>query len=53
VGDWDGDGTDQIGLFRSGTWYLDYNGGGSWDGCGSDLCLGFGRSDDKPLTGRW
>ena len=41
VGDWNGTGTDKVGAFRpsDGTFYLDYNGNGAWDGCGTDRCL--------------
>jgi hypothetical protein len=55
VGDWDGRGTSKVGLFRpsDGTFYLDYNGNGVWDGCGSDRCLPIGLSGDTPLVGKW
>ena len=55
VGDWDGTGTSKVGAFRSsdGTFYLDYNGSGTWDGCGVDRCLPIGLSGDTPLVGKW
>jgi hypothetical protein len=57
VGDWNGTGTSKIGLFRNGTWYLDYNGNGVWDGCGAtpdkDRCIYFGEAGDKPYVGDW
>ena len=56
VGDWNNDGKDEIGVYRpgSGTWLLDANGNRTWDGCGTDLCLGpFGLSGDLPLAGDW
>jgi hypothetical protein len=55
VGDWDGTGSSKVGVFRpsDGTFYLDYNGSGSWDGCGSDRCLSIGLSGDTPLVGKW
>ena len=31
VGDWDGSGTTKIGVYRSGSFLLDYNGNGRWD----------------------
>ena len=31
VGDFNGDGTKQIGVYRNGTWHIDYNGNGQWD----------------------
>jgi hypothetical protein len=56
VGDWNGTGSEEIGLFlpRYGTWYLDLNGNGTWDGCGVDKCLGsFGKKGDLPVVGDW
>jgi hypothetical protein len=55
VGDWDGSGTAKVGLFRpsDGTFYLDYNGNGQWDGCGTDRCLSIGLAGDTPLIGDW
>jgi hypothetical protein len=42
---------DQIGVFRSGTWLLDYNGNYSWDG--SDKTASLGQAGDRPVTGDW
>lgn len=55
VGDWDGTGTDKIGVFRpsTGEWLLDVNGNGVWDGCGVDACLSFGQAGDLPVVGKW
>jgi len=55
LGDWNGDGTDKVGVFRpsDGTFYLDYNGNGAWDGCGVDRCLQIGMNGDVPLVGDW
>ena len=55
VGDWNGSGTSKVGLFRpsDGTFYLDYNGNGQWDGCGVDRCLHIGMLGDIPLVGDW
>jgi pimeloyl-ACP methyl ester carboxylesterase len=55
VGDWDGTGSTKVGAFRpsDGTFYLDYNGSGTWDGCGTDRCLQIGLSGDTPLVGKW
>ncbi|MEZ5584615.1 MAG: hypothetical protein R3F37_19245 [Candidatus Competibacteraceae bacterium] len=43
AGDWNGSGTDKVGVFRNGTWFLDFNGNGQWDGCmqngGQDACV--------------
>lgn len=55
VGDWNGSGTTKIGVYRgsTGTWYLDTNGNGAWNGCAIDSCLKFGTSGDVPIVGKW
>ncbi len=59
VGDWNGDGKPKIGVFRSGSWLLDYVGDGVWHGCGApadptkDLCFTFGTAGDIPVVGDW
>ena len=55
VGDWNGDGTTKVGVYRVSdfAFYLDYNGNGLWDGCATDKCLGFGGAGDTPLVGDW
>ena len=56
VGDWKGTGKEVIGLFRprSGTWYLDLNGNGRWDGSPTDALPGpFGCLGDIPVVGDW
>jgi hypothetical protein len=56
VGDWNGTGTEEIGLFlpSKGQWFLDLNGNGKWDGCRRDKCLGrFGSRGDLPVVGDW
>ena len=30
VGDWNGDGKTEIGIYQNGAWYLDYDGSGNW-----------------------
>ena len=53
VGDWDGDGFDNIG-FRSGSRFiLDINGNGQWDGPTVDANIAFGQSGDIPVIGDW
>lgn len=49
VGDWDGDGTTTIGVFRRGRWYLRNQAGGGV----ADIEFGFGQPDDIPVVGRW
>ena len=56
VGDWAGTGNEEIGLFlpKYGTWYLDLNGNGIWDGCTTDKCISrFGTKGDLPVVGDW
>ena len=55
TGDWSGDGTTKIGVFRAsiGWWFLDYNGNGQWDGCVTDRCYNFGTAEDTPVMGDW
>ena len=42
-----------VGVFRDGHWYLDANGNGAWDKCGTDLCPHFGQAGDLPASGNW
>ncbi len=54
IGDWDGDGTSKIGVFRKGAWYLDSNGSGTWNAGDTAISAGsFGLATDKPITGDW
>ncbi|MGY1821260.1 SpoIID/LytB domain-containing protein [Geodermatophilus sp. SYSU D00079] len=47
--DWDGDGVDTPGVYRSGTFYL-----ASKPGTGTaDLVFGFGQAGDQPVCGDW
>jgi hypothetical protein len=55
-GDWSGTGTTKIGLFRpsTGTWYLDYNGNGIYDGPMIDRQYQYGGiAGDIPIVGDW
>ncbi|HBO46247.1 MAG TPA: fibrinogen-binding protein [Planctomycetaceae bacterium] len=51
VGDFDGDGVDQIGVFVDGQWFVDVNGNGVWDD--GDLWIMLGAEGDQPVTGDW
>lgn len=51
VGDFNGDGFDEIGFFKDGFWFLDANGNGEWDP--SDLMARMGNADDQPVVGDW
>ena len=49
AGDWDGNGSDTIGVFRAGTWYLrNTNSSG-----GVDASFDWGSIHDVPVTGDW
>ena len=55
IGDWNGDGISDLGLFRqaTGTFLLDLNGNGTWDGPTIDRATQFGGSNDVPVIGDW
>lgn len=53
AGNWSGDGTSHIGTFNpaTGSWHLDTNGNGIWDGCAVDTCVtSFGQPGDLPVA---
>jgi len=38
----------------TGYWYLDTNGNGTWDGCGTDACVHWGGDPaDRAIVGAW
>lgn len=51
VGDFNGDGVWDVGIYRDGRWYLDLNGNGEWDA--GDLWAKLGKQGDLPVTGDW
>ena len=51
VGDFNGDGIDEIAVFHNGSWYIDINGNGVWDE--EDLLCHLGAAGDQPLVGDW
>jgi alpha-tubulin suppressor-like RCC1 family protein len=55
TGDWTGTGTTRIGVYANGTWYLDLNGNGVWDGTPTDAQYSFGGgvANAIPVTGDW
>ena len=53
VGDWNGDGKTKVGLYINGTWYLDFNGNGVWDGPNVDKLVYFGGPGFAPYVGDW
>lgn len=48
-GDWNGDGIDQIAIFRGGQWLLDNDGDGRWSH--ADSMTDFGQPGDEPIVG--
>jgi serine-aspartate repeat-containing protein C/D/E len=55
VGDWNGDGKTEIGLYSNGYWYLDMNGNGIWEDMPTDTYgqFGTGLPNPVPVTGDW
>lgn len=51
VGDFNGDGIDQVAIFVAGQWFVDLNGNGVWDE--GDLWLRLGTELDRPVVGDW
>lgn len=53
AGDWNGNGTADLGAFFDGSWIVDMNGNGLIDPCGIDQCAQFGLAGDLPVVGDW
>jgi len=51
VGDFNGDGIDQVAIYVAGQWFVDLNGNGVWDE--GDLWLRLGNELDRPVVGDW
>ena len=51
VGDFNGDGIDEIGVYFQGEWLLDLNGNQRWDS--DDLWAALGSRGDLPVVGDW
>ena len=51
AGDFNGDGRDELALFKDGEWLLDINGDGEWDK--GDLWASLGKRGDLPVIGDW
>jgi len=45
--------TDNIGIYRTGWWYLDSDGNNAWDGAPPDKRVSFGMAGDIPVNGDW
>jgi serine-aspartate repeat-containing protein C/D/E len=51
AGDFNGDGIDQLAVFKEGNWYIDINNNGIWDD--RDLLIKLGDERDRPVIGDW
>lgn len=51
MGDFNGDGYDELALFLDGEWFIDANGNGRWDE--ADIWLKLGTKGDQPVVGDW
>jgi hypothetical protein len=51
VGDFNGDGKDEVAMFVRGQWLIDLNGNGRWDT--GDLWARLGSGFDRPVVGDW
>ncbi|MEX2111821.1 MAG: SdrD B-like domain-containing protein [Pirellulales bacterium] len=51
TGDFNGDGTYEVAIFKDGRWYIDLNDNGEWDE--GDLWAKLGHRYDLPVTGDW
>jgi serine-aspartate repeat-containing protein C/D/E len=51
VGDFNGDGDDEFGVFKDGYWMIDLNGNQRWDS--ADLMVRLGEVGDRPIVGDW
>jgi predicted outer membrane repeat protein len=49
TGDWDGDGTDTIGVYRDGTFYLRNSNTNGF----AEIVFSFGQAGDQPIAGDW
>jgi hypothetical protein len=51
VGDWNGDGKVEVGIYRNNTFFLDFNGNHLFDA--ADLFFSYGSAAGRPLAGIW
>ena len=49
--DWNGSGTTKIGVFRNGSWVVDYDGDGAYTA--ADRTYTYGQAGDLPVIGDW
>jgi hypothetical protein len=53
TGDWNGDGKTDMAVYLNGTWLIDFNGNGVWDGPVIDRLIYFGGPGYTPYAGDW
>jgi hypothetical protein len=58
VGDWNADGKTDLGYFKDGMWYLDFDGSrqfevNEFNPSDNDLVIQFGQVGDRPAVGNW
>ena len=51
AGDFDGNGIDEVAIFKDGFWLIDVNHNGQWDK--DDLLARLGDGEDRPVVGDW
>ena len=51
AGDFDGDGVDELAVYRNGYWFIDINRNGQWEE--TDLLARLGDHEDLPVVGDW
>ncbi len=51
AGDFDGDGIDEVAVYKDGYWMIDINRNGRWDE--TDLLAKLGDTEDRPVVGDW
>ena len=51
LGDWNGDGKAEIGVYKDGVWYLDNDGSGAWNA--GEKANSFGSTGWTPVIGDW
>jgi hypothetical protein len=50
-GDFNGDGLDEVGIYRNGAWYIDLNKNFTYDGSNNgDYIISFGQAGDTPVV---
>ena len=53
LGDWNNSGATKVGIYRNGTWYIDRDGDGVFDGGATEEITWGGVPGDLPVAGTW